>query len=102
MWNDIYASDYGWTGKLRMVQDGAAVDISSYTTRQFIFRSPSGTLKTKTAAFDTDGTDGVLKYVVESGVIDASGRWIVQVRISKTNVELTSQELPFFVYSRIG
>lgn len=100
-WTDIHVDDYGWVGKLTLQQDGTAIDISSYTTRQFIFKAPSGTATTKTATFDTDGTDGVLKYTVEDGLIDEVGNWRVQARIAKSGVELTSADLRFVVYSRL-
>ena len=37
-----------------------AADISSFTTLQFIIERPDSTKVTKTAAFETDGTDGIL------------------------------------------
>ena len=101
MWDDITVDDYGWVGKLRLVQDATPVDISSYTTRQFIFKSPVGTVTTKAATFDDDGTDGILKYTVADGDIDRSGSWRVQARISKTGVELTSDPLHFQVEDRL-
>lgn len=100
-WTDIHINDYGWVGKLALKQDGVAVDISSYTTRQFIFKSPAGVKTTKTATFDTDGTDGVLKYTVEDGLIDDDGNWYVQARISKSGAVLTSAELRFNVANRL-
>lgn len=100
-WTDIHIDDYGWVGKLALKQDGAAVDISSYTTRQFIFKSPSGVKTTKTATFDTDGTDGVLKYMVEAGLINEVGDWWVQARIAKTGAELTSDPILFRVKKRL-
>lgn len=100
-WENIHVDDYGWVGKLRIVQDAVVQDISSYTTRQFIFRTPSNTIKTKTATFDTDGTDGVLKYTVEDGVIDECGNWRVQARISKTGAVLTSAWIKFYVEDRL-
>lgn len=102
MWEDIHEDDYGWIAKLRIVQDGVVQDISSYTTLQFIFKAPSGTITTKTATFDTDGIDGVLKYTVEDGVIGEVGNWRVQARIAKSGVELTSKELRFVVHARLS
>jgi hypothetical protein len=101
MWTNVHANDFGWVGKLRVVQDGAAVDISTYTTRQFILRSPVGAISTKTAIFDTDGADGVLKYTFVDGDIPRAGNWSVQARIIKNNVELTTNELRFFVAERL-
>jgi hypothetical protein len=100
-WEDIHVDDYGWVGKLTLKQDGVAVDISSYTTRQYILKDPAGTTAEKVATFDTDGTDGVLAYTIADGDIDSSGVWHVQARISKTGVELTADPLAFSVAERI-
>lgn len=100
-WHNIHAADYGYDCKLRIVKRGTAQDVSQYTTRQFIFKSPSGVKTTKTAAFDTDGTDGVLKYTVEAGLINEAGDWSVQARIAKTGAELTSDPITFRVKKRL-
>lgn len=101
MWTNIHKDDYGWTGKLRIVQDAVAQNISTYTTRQFIFRKPSGTTVAKTATFVTDGADGVLQYTVESGLVDEVGTWQVQARISKSGAVLTSAPIYFSVSARL-
>ena len=100
-WQNIHVDDYGWTGRQPLVQDKVAQDISSYTTRQFIFKPPTGAVKVKTATFDTDGVNGVLKYVIESGVIDQVGEWKVQARIAKSGAEITSDEIAFMVQPRL-
>lgn len=100
-WENIQVDDYGWVGKLTCQQDGTAVDISSYTTKQFILTDPDGTAATKTALFDTDGTDGVLKYTTVDGDIDTAGNWHVQARIAKAGSELTSDPVAFYVAARL-
>jgi len=100
-WQNIQVDDYGWVGKLTVKQDGSAVDISSYTTKQFLFESPSGVdADPVTADFDSDGTDGILKYTIADGDIDEAGVWKVSARISKTGVELTTEPLRFLVEAR--
>jgi hypothetical protein len=47
----------------------AAIDISSFTTKQFKIKKPDGVTVTIPADFETDGTDGVLVYVIPSGSI---------------------------------
>ena len=96
-WEYITSGDYGFVGKLTIVQDNVAQDISSYTTRQYILTSPHGIASTVTAAFDTDGTDGVLSYTFQDGDIDDDGDWRVRARISKSGVQLTSEEYTFEV-----
>lgn len=100
-WDNIQVNDYGWVGKIRLTQACVAVDISAYTTRQLIFKSPSGVKTTKTATFDTDGTDGVLAYTVENGLINEVGIWYVQARIAKAGAELTSDPIEFRVKKRL-
>jgi len=95
-WENIHVGDYGWVGKLTIVQDEVVVPIETYSGFSFIFTDPLGETSTKTAAFDTDGTDGTLKYQVEEGVIDMAGNWQVQARISKVGVLLTSDPLEFY------
>ena len=59
-------------------EDDAVKNISTYTTKQLIFKKPSGTLLTKTASFLTDGTDGVIYYTSISGDLDEIGVWKLQ------------------------
>lgn len=99
-WSNIQVDDYGWKGKLTLTQDGSAVDLSSYTTKQFIISDPSGNDTTVTAEFTTDGTDGVLEYTVTDGLIDEAGIWKVRARVARADVELTSQPLSFVVEER--
>jgi hypothetical protein len=99
-WEDIQVDDYGWVGKLTVQEDGSALDISSYTTKQFILTDPDGTATAKTAIFDSDGSDGILKYTILDGDIDAAGKWYVQARVAKTGTELTSEAHAFYVAAR--
>ena len=56
--NEIHLDDVG-TKFLVTVKDGSSVvDISSAGTKQILIKKPSGTKLTKTATFNSDGTDG--------------------------------------------
>lgn len=59
-------------------EDGIVVPIDAATTRQLIFRKPSGSTITKDGSFVTDGTDGKIQYTTEAGFLDQSGAWDVQ------------------------
>jgi len=100
-WEDIHVDDYGWIGKLTLQQDGTALDISSYTTLQYILKDPSKVTSTKVAAFDSDGTDGILKYTIAAADIDEVGNWYVQARVSKIGAVLTSDWHQFQVQDRL-
>lgn len=61
--------------KVRIMEDGSAVDVSSVTTKEIKVRSPSGTTTSYTAAFTTDGTDGWIEYQTGTDEIDEAGDW---------------------------
>lgn len=79
---DVRLSDYGSTFEITLTEDGVAVDVSAATTKQIKFKKPNGLTVTKTALFTTDGTDGKIDYVIETGVIDQVGPWEIQGLVS--------------------
>lgn len=90
---NIVKDDYGQEIQLTFidVDTSAAADISGYSsTISMIFTSPSGASTTKTAAFEDDGTDGVISYTIESGLLDAAGQWQVRGRVSSGVATLTT------------
>lgn len=62
-----------------------AIDISNSSTKQMIFKKPSGNTVTVSADFYTDGTDGILSYVAASGLLDEVGTWKIQASIEALN-----------------
>ena len=54
---------------------GAPVDISAATTLELRLELPDASVVHKTAGFTTDGTDGKVRYVVQSGDLDMGGSW---------------------------
>ena len=66
--------DVGGVIILTFEEDNAAVDISSATNMQINFRTPVGDLITKTGTLYSSGTDGKMKYTVESGFFNRSRR----------------------------
>ena len=57
---------------------GAALDISSATTKEIIFKSPGGTRTTKDGSYTNTGTDGQLEYSSEAGFLSETGEWFIQ------------------------
>lgn len=51
------------------------LDISSFTTKEFIIKKPDGSTVTVDATFETDGQDGVLIYILplDSTLFDQVG-----------------------------
>lgn len=97
----IIAGDYGQTIVLTVkdVDTAAAADISAYSDSVEVeLKDPYGTVTTKTAAFSTDGSDGLVEYALADGDIDAGGTWRIRAKVTKTGqAVLTSQWVEFDV-----
>lgn len=85
--------EYGKTNAVTLTDfDGTVQDVSSYTTKQVVCRSPDGRKTiTSTGAFSTDGSDGIVTWSFSSGdPLDRSGLWEAQAVLTKTGAELRS------------
>ena len=91
---------YGIPVEVTVQEDGAAMDISAYTTLEIVLRAERGTAKTRTAAFKTDGTDGVITYALADGDLDAGGKWFLQAHLAKAGEELWSEPPVEFAVGR--
>jgi len=76
---------YGGVFQITLTDGSSAVDVSAATTKQIIFEDPDGTVTSKTAVWVTDGTDGKIKYTAESGLLDATGVWKIQGRVTDSS-----------------
>ena len=74
----IQVGDIGTAFRIRVMDDGVLVDISSCTTKHIIFKKPDGTVVIEDADFYTDGTDGYMQYVAVTGDLDQAGKWKIQ------------------------
>jgi len=75
----IHQNDIGTVIKIQINDcNDSAIDISTATSKQIVFKKPSGATLTKTAGFFTDGTDGIISYTIASGDFDEIGSWKVQ------------------------
>lgn len=63
-------------------QLGADVDLSGASGLTIYLTHPDGTTLAKTAVVDTDGTDGLMKYVTQAGDLSAKGTWKIQGYVS--------------------
>lgn len=72
---EVHVGDFGTEIGVTVKEKGVIVDLSAASAKTFKFRKPGGGLVEKAAQFKTDGTDGRLIYVVESGFLDSPGDW---------------------------
>ena len=99
---EIHVGDVGTRFELTLEDgDGNAVDISSATTLQLVFRKPDGTVLEVTATLSGAGTDGKLYYDSVDGDIDLAGQWRVQAYVLMTGFEGHSGEKLFTVHKNL-
>lgn len=94
--NEIRLNDIGLDFIITIYSGGSIKDLSTFTTKQLIFRKPSGTSVTKTADFITDGTDGQIRYLTLAGDLDETGIWKIQARISDGGVNDKKTDMATF------
>jgi hypothetical protein len=92
-----YVGNYGYPIRLTCTEDGAAANVSAFGTVQYLFRDPAGAVTVGTAAFYTDGSDGVLTYTVGSALLTSAGDWQVQAKLTKSGETVYSERLDFSV-----
>ncbi len=81
---DMHVGDYGTTIEMTIInrQTRRPLDLATITSMYMKFEKPSGATLEKTAVMaNPPGNDGVIKYVVESGLVDETGKWLIQARL---------------------
>ena len=101
MVEEIRLNDIGTTFKMTVKSGDTAEDISSATTKEYIFSKPDGTTVTKTAQFDSDGTDGILSYTTVDGDTDLVGVWKYHAYVVLTCGEFRTSIVSFRVYPNL-
>ena len=93
MASEAHVGDIG-TKILITVYDGDnIVNLSASTALTIQIKKPNGTVLSKSASLDTDGTDGGMKYYTLSGDFDVAGAYYIQgiVNISGGTFHTDSQ-----------
>ncbi len=100
----IHVGDVGTIIRLTITEDDntTAVDVSLASVKKFYFQKPDGAKLNKAAEFNTDGTDGKLKYTITAGDIDTAGRWQVQAYVEIGAAKYYSTKTTFSVHSNLA
>lgn len=101
MSSQIHVNDVGTTLIGTVLDSGVAVDISSASSIQMLIKKPDQTTLTKTASFNSDGTDGKMKYVTVSGDIDQAGNYKIQGKVVLGTATYFSSVSTFKVYCNL-
>lgn len=75
---DPHVDDIGTVFQVYLRDGETAIDVSGATTKQIKFEDAEGTVTTQTAAFLTDGTDGVITYTTVADDLSVAGKWKIQ------------------------
>lgn len=103
MANEVHVGDIGTVYKQTLEDSGTAIDISGASAMQFLVLKPDGTTATWTAAFDTDGTDGVIKYTTVADDLDQAGVWYIQAKITfASGVVFTAARQHLLVHTTVS
>lgn len=96
---NIFANLFGEPLDITVKKDGVADDISWATGLTIVWRKPDGAESELTAAFKTDGTDGVLTYTLVSGDIaeGVTGDYQLRVVLTATDRRVPSSWVSFKV-----
>ena len=79
--NEIHVDDLG-TKFIVTVKDGdSVIDVSGATTKNIIFKKPSGTKVTAAASFEVDGSNGVISYIATGTDLDEAGTYKIQAHV---------------------
>lgn len=100
----IHVGDVGTIIRLTITEDDGTtpVDVSTASVKKFYFRKPSDEKLAVTAAFNTTGTDGKLKYTVVANDIDVAGTWYVQAYVEIGTAKYYSTKTTFTVQSNLA
>jgi hypothetical protein len=98
---EIHAFDTGTNFDITVYENGAVMDVSAASTKQFVFRKTDLTIVVKDAAFITDGKDGKLRYTTLAGDLDQKGVWRLQIHLTFPTGQWHSNIQKFTVHENI-
>ncbi len=60
-------------------------NISSASTKKFIFKKPNGSTFERAAVFTSDGSDGQIQYATVDGDLSGPGTWHLQAYVATSD-----------------
>lgn len=100
--NEIHVNDVGTIFRITIKDAATAMDVSGATTKQIVFRKPDATTETQTAAFYTDGSDGIIQYTSDTGDLDTAGIWKIQAYVITPSGQWKTDIQTFEIYPNIA
>jgi hypothetical protein len=82
---EIHVGDEGTEIVIALTDGGTALDLTTSTARQMVFRSPSGVVTVLTATVDGSAAEGRIKVLTGPGAgeiaLTSGGVWDIQGRV---------------------
>jgi hypothetical protein len=78
---EIHVGDIGTVFQVTVNDQNVIVDLSNEDNMYILFRKPDDSFKQVIPTLLTNGTDGKIKYVTQSGDLDQYGTWQIQARV---------------------
>jgi len=82
-------------------QNNTIVDISA-ATLTYLFCKPGGDVLSVSGSLYTDGTDGIAKYVTQSGNLDEIGEWDYQIKVVIGSNQWHTDTSGFYVHPNLA
>ncbi len=99
---DCFAGDVGTVFRVILTDHtGAVLDVSGATAKSVVFARADGTRFQVDAAFETDGTDGIITYTTLAGDLDQIGQWRLQAAVTMADWDGRSSIATFVVGERL-
>ena len=98
---EIHQNDVGTIIRTLVKLNGVTADLSWYYTKYFIFLKPNGQKLTKDVEFYTNGTDGLVQYTTQSGDLDITGIWRLQLYLENQFGNWKTDCISFKVHENI-
>lgn len=101
MASEIHEGDIGTKLLVTIIDDGDIVDISSASSLSLFIKKPNGTILTRPATLETDGTDGKMYYITVVGDIDKAGVYKIQGLVVLLNGSFYTSTATFKVHCNL-
>lgn len=99
---EIHVGDIGTIFRATIMDGSTAVDVSSATTQEFVFKPPRSATFTKTTTFTNTGVDGQVEYAsTGADVLDEPGTWKLQWHGVIASGEFKSDIYEFTVHKNL-
>ena len=79
--NSLQIGSIGFSFNIQVISNFIPMDVSGAITKKIYFQKPDGTKINHNLSFLSDGKDGKMLYITQSGDIDQAGKWQMQANI---------------------